>query len=99
MSKKYNFKNRIGINFEIKTMKTKFNPIIYLLFVAYGIFSLATKNLDNSLIYLGIALAIDPFDTSQPFNERPIWQKAVLIVQLSIVFGLILIRIFFPEDF
>ncbi len=76
-------------------MKTKFNTIIYLLFVSYGLYSLVSKNLENSLIFLGLALAFDPFDTTQAFNQRPTWQKLVLIVQLSIVLGIFFIKIFF----
>ena len=39
----------------------------------------------------GIGLAFDPFDPSQPWNERPTWQKIMLYVHLAIVaamFGL-----------
>lgn len=34
---------------------------------------------------LGIALAFDPFDTEQKWNDRPTWQKAVLIIHLAFV--------------
>jgi hypothetical protein len=30
-------------------------------------------------------LAFDPFNTEQPWNERPLWQKIWLIVHLAIV--------------
>jgi hypothetical protein len=39
----------------------------------------------------GIGLAFDPFDIEQKWNERPTWQKAVLIINLALVaamFGL-----------
>ena len=36
----------------------------------------------------------DPEITNQKFNDRPTWQKMVLIVNLAIVFGLIFIEIF-----
>ena len=36
----------------------------------------------------GIALAFDPFDQDQPWKERPMWQKAVLIFHLAVVAGL-----------
>jgi hypothetical protein len=32
---------------------------------------------------LGIGLAFDPFDINQPWNERPMWQKAWLIIHLG----------------
>jgi len=34
---------------------------------------------------LGIALAFDPFNIEQKWNERPKWQKAVLIIHLALV--------------
>lgn len=40
---------------------------------------------------LGISLAFDPFNPEQKWNDRPIWQRAILIVHLAIVaamFGL-----------
>ena len=37
---------------------------------------------------LGIALAFDPFNTEQKWNERPKWQKAVLIIHLALVAAL-----------
>jgi hypothetical protein len=38
----------------------------------------------EAAMMLGIALAFDPFDTNQPWNERPMWQKAWLILHLGI---------------
>lgn len=34
---------------------------------------------------LGIALAFDPFNQQQKWNDRPTWQKAVLFVHLAFV--------------
>ncbi len=34
---------------------------------------------------MGIALAFDPFNPEQKWNDRPFWQKAVLIIHLLIV--------------
>jgi hypothetical protein len=36
----------------------------------------------------GIGLAFDPFDQEQKWNDRPTWQKAVLIIHLALVAGL-----------
>jgi len=36
----------------------------------------------------GIALAFDPFDQEQKWNDRPTWQKTVLIVHLALVAAL-----------
>ena len=37
---------------------------------------------------LGIGLAFDPFDQEQKWNDRPTWQKTVLIVHLGLVAAL-----------
>jgi hypothetical protein len=34
---------------------------------------------------LGIGLAFDPFDTEQKWNDRPIWQKVILVIHLVLV--------------
>ena len=72
-------------------MKTQFNKYIYIALIILGIIYLKEKSIGQALIYLGIALAFDPFDTNQKFDDRPTWQKMVLIVNLAIVFGLIFI--------
>ena len=37
---------------------------------------------------LGIALAFDPFDTDQKWDDRPTWQKVVLYIHLALVAAL-----------
>jgi hypothetical protein len=32
-----------------------------------------------------IALIFDPFDPEQKWNDRPTWQKAILIIHLGLV--------------
>lgn len=56
-------------------MKTQFNKYIYIALIILGIIYLNEKSIGQALIYLGIALAFDPFDTNQKFNDRPTWQK------------------------
>lgn len=34
---------------------------------------------------MGIGLAFDPFNPEQKWNERPMWQKVVLILHLAMV--------------
>lgn len=75
-------------------MKTNFNKFLYVGFLLLGVVYLSQKDIGQTLIYFGIALAFDPFDTEQKWNDRPNWQKIVLITHLSIVFGLVFIELF-----
>ena len=70
-------------------MNTSFNKFIYIGFVLFGIYELAFKHsAGDATTFMGIALAFDPFDQTQPWKERPTWQKAVLIIHLAVVAGL-----------
>lgn len=70
-------------------MKTPFNRFLYIGFVLLGIYqSVYSKDVTQAASSFGIAMAFDPFNSEQKWNERPIWQKAVLIVHLAIVVAL-----------
>ncbi len=73
-------------------MKTHFNKILYIGFVFLGCFqAIVNKDYMQAAASLGISLAFDPFNPEQKWNDRPIWQRAILIVHLAIVaamFGL-----------
>jgi uncharacterized membrane protein len=75
-------------------MKTNFNKFLYIGFLILGGVYLFQKDIGQTLIFLGIALAFDPFNVEQKWNDRPNWQKIILITHLSIVFGLVFIEIF-----
>lgn len=67
-------------------MATSFNKFLYLGFVLVGLFqAIFSKDYIQAASSLGIALAFDPFDPEQKWNERPTWQKAVLIIHLGLV--------------
>lgn len=71
-------------------MKTSFNKFIYIGFLLLGWYQvLLTKDYMQASASLGIALAFDPFDQEQKWNERPNWQKVVLIIHLTMVFVMI----------
>jgi hypothetical protein len=69
-----------------------FNKVLYLLFIVFASYQvLAKQSYIDAAGSLGIALAFDPFNTEQSWNERPMWQKIWLFVHLAIVgllFGL-----------
>ena len=70
-------------------MKTPFNRFLYIGFVLLGIYqSVYSKDVILAASSFGIAMAFDPFNSEQKWNERPTWQKAVLIVHLAIVVAL-----------
>lgn len=75
-------------------MKTPFNKFLYIGFVLIGLFqALFSKDYMQAVSSFGIALAFDPFNVEQKWNERPKWQKTVLIIHLGLVaamFGLVI---------
>ena len=70
-------------------MKTSFNKFLYIGFILVGFFQLFfPKDFMQAGSSIGIALAFDPFDQEQKWNDRPTWQKAVLLIHLIVVFAL-----------
>jgi hypothetical protein len=70
-------------------MKTPFNKYLYIGFILLGMYqTFVTKEYLQAASSLGIGLAFDPFDQEQKWNERPTWQKVVLITQLAAVAAL-----------
>jgi hypothetical protein len=78
----------IGVTLEknLELMKTSFNKYLYVGFLLLGLFqALISKDYMQAAASLGIGLAFDPFNTEQKWEDRPMWQKAVLIIHLLIV--------------
>lgn len=73
-------------------MNTQFNKFLYIGFLLLGLFqAFFSKDYMQAAASLGIALAFDPFNTEQKWNDRPSWQKTILIIHLVLVaamFGL-----------
>jgi hypothetical protein len=73
-------------------MKTSFNKFLYIGFLLLGLFqAIVSKDYMQATASMGIGLAFDPFNPEQKWNDRPTWQKAVLIIHLALVaamFGL-----------
>jgi len=67
-------------------MNSPFNKFLYFGFILLGIYqAIITKDYMQSAASLGIGMAFDPFNQEQKWKDRPIWQKAVLIVHLALV--------------
>ena len=76
-------------------MNTQVNKLLYGGFLLLGLYqALLLKDYMQAAASLGIGLAFDPFNPNQKWNDRPQWQKAILLGNLAIVgimFGLGLI--------
>jgi hypothetical protein len=68
---------------------SRINTFLYLGFTLLGIYFLASNQIEQAPIYLGIALAFDPFDQTVTWKKRPLWQKAVLILHLAFTAGIL----------
>jgi len=67
-------------------MHTPFNKVLYIGFLLLGIYLvLVSKDYMQAAASMGIGLAFDPFNQEQKWNERPMWQKVVLILHLAMV--------------
>jgi hypothetical protein len=64
-------------------MNTKFNKILYIGFIIVGLFqAFFSKDYIQAASSIAIALIFDPFNQEQKWNDRPTWQKAILIIHL-----------------
>ncbi len=78
---------------KMKTDAKNINKPVYITFLLAGIYFMATKDFSNAAIFWGISLAFDPFNIEVPYNKRPFYQKAWLIVHVSIslaMYGLLI---------
>lgn len=67
-------------------MNTKFNKLLYIGFLLLGLFqAIFSKDYMQAAASLGIGMAFDPFNQEQKWNQRPTWQKAILIIHLVLV--------------
>lgn len=79
-------------------MKTSFNKYLYSGFLLLGLFQvLYLKDYMQATASLGIALAFDPFNPNQKWNDRPLWQKAILLFHLSFIAALFGLAILFRK--
>lgn len=80
-------------------MKTPFNRVLYVGFLLLGIFqAFFSKDYFQAAASLGIGMAFDPFNPEQKWTDRPIWQKATLIVHLVLVASMFILGIVLNEN-
>jgi hypothetical protein len=70
-------------------MSTKINRFLYAGFVVLAVYYLFQRDAGTAMANLGIALAFDPFDPKQPWNERPMWQRIWLYTHLALMAGIL----------
>ena len=67
-------------------MNSPFNKFLYIGFLLLGLYqAIISKDYIQAAASMGIALAFDPFNQEQKWNDRPFWQKAILIIPLALV--------------
>jgi hypothetical protein len=62
----------------------KIMRFLYIGFTALGIYQAFRGEFSEGAMSLCVALAFDPFNQNQTWKERPLWQKAALIVHLGL---------------
>lgn len=72
-----------------KDLTFKYNRFLYGAFVVLAMVFLATGQLTSAMSNLGIALIFDPFDQKVAWQNRPLYQRAWLLVHLVLVLGLL----------
>lgn len=73
-----------------------FNRVLYCTNVLLGIYFLIFKHdISSAMSTLGIGLIFDPFNHELSWNQRPVYQKIILISHVTLVFvllGILLVR-------
>lgn len=78
---------------KVKQVPKNINKAAYLIFIAAGIGFLIAKDLSQAVVFWGLALVFDPFNISQPFQQRPLYQKCWLIAHLGITLALFVLML------
>ena len=78
-----------------RTRLRNLNRFGYTGFVMAGIYFAVIGKFGEAAMFWGLGLVFDPFDTTIPFNKRPLYQRAILLAHLVVTFvflGLALVR-------
>lgn len=72
-------------------IRKQLGPIFYGILIGIAFMQwLFFKDLINAAIAVNLALAFDPFNQNQKWADRPLWQRAWLVVHVTIGIGLII---------
>jgi len=65
------------------------NRFLYTLFVVLSVYFLViTNDISSAMTNLGLALVFDPFDQKVMWADRPMYQRAWLLIHVGVVFAL-----------
>ena len=68
-----------------KDITMPFNRIIYALFLGLVVYQvLVRQDFIDAASSMGIALVFDPFNQAVSWKDRPIWQRAWLLIHLGV---------------
>lgn len=72
-----------------KDATTVFYRFAYVMFILFAVYQISvSKDFIGAASSMGIALIFDPFNRKITWNDRPLWQRAWLIIHLAIVAAL-----------
>jgi hypothetical protein len=71
-----------------------FRRVIYLLFCGIGIYYVVARQYMQAVVYIGLALAFDPFDAHITWKARPVYQKGWLLVHALLLMVLLIMGSF-----
>jgi hypothetical protein len=70
------------------------NKPAYIMFATAALLFLLFQNIEQSAIFMGMALIFDPFDITISFKERPLYQQIWLFIHFSIALILFVLMFF-----
>lgn len=70
-----------------KAQTNRINRSAYIIFLALVVYLFIKGDYDDAIANLGIAMVFDPFDSFVKWNDRPRYQRAWLIVHVTLVFA------------
>lgn len=78
---------------QTKPVAKNINKPAYIIFLIAGIYFLIRKDFEQAVTFWGLALIFDPFNIELPFQKRPFYQQAWLIIHLSITLALFVLML------
>ncbi len=78
---------------QTKPVAKNFNKAAYSIFVLAGIYFIIKHDFSQAVTFWGLAVVFDPFNINTPFQKRPFYQQAWLIVHTVITLTLFVLAL------